>query len=109
MKGSKTENIKIGRGELKEICKEYEYDPDPFNEEDERVHRLKQALSKLERSDFIIFCLYMEYQSERKVGEILGCSRTPVSRTLRRIKEEIKRNYDDIEDADTNTTDGVHN
>lgn len=103
------DEIKIGRGELKEICKEYEYDDDPFNDEEEKVHKLKYALSKLERSDFIIFCLYMEYQSERKVGEILGCSRTPVSRTLRRIKEEIRKIYDDIEDVDIDTTSGVHN
>lgn len=102
----RSERIQIEPKELKAICKEYEYDDDPFCDEDDRVHDLKHALSKLERSDYIIFCLYLEYQSERKVAEILGCSRTPVSRTLKRIKEEILRYYD-LESDNNNPPDSV--
>lgn len=101
------EKINIDPKELKAICKEYEYDPDIMNDEDERVHELKYALSLLDRSDFIIFCLYMELQSERKVADILGCSRTPVSRTLKRIKEQIMTNY--VRNALDNTNHSVDN
>lgn len=83
--------INIKGEEIKAIMAEYEFNDDTIFEEDERVYKIKEALTKLEPADKIIWCLYMEFQSERKVAKILGCSRTPVNRALKRIKEEIKK------------------
>lgn len=83
--------IQIDPKELKAICKEYEFDPDTaLFEEDERVYQIKEALTKIDRADFIIFSLYMEMQSERKVAKQLGVSRTPINRAIKRIKQQIK-------------------
>lgn len=81
--------ITISGEEIKAIMAEYEFNEDTIFEEDERVYKIKEALTHLEPADKIIWCLYMEFQSERKVAKILGCSRTPVNRTLKRIKSEI--------------------
>lgn len=87
-------NIDITAKELKAICKEYEYDEEAHmlldEGEDERPHLIKKAMSQLDKSDFIIFCLYMEYKSERKVASVLGCSRTPIHNELVKITQQIK-------------------
>ncbi len=87
-------SIKITPNELKAICKEYEYDEEAHmmieEGEDERPHLIKKAMTYLDRADYIIFCLYMEYRSERKVASLLGCSRTPLHNLLDKIKKQIK-------------------
>ena len=84
-------NINITAKELKAICKEYEYDAEAhlLSEDDERPFLIKKAMSKLDKSDYIIFCLYMEYKSERKVAQLLGCSRTPLHNNIVKTKEQI--------------------
>lgn len=77
--------------EVRAICKEYEFDEETaLFEEDERVYKIKEALSKIDRADYVLFCLYMEMQSERKVAEQFGVSRTPINRAIKRIKKAIK-------------------
>ena len=89
--------IRIDPKELKAICKEYEFDPDTaLFEEDERVYQIKEALTKIDRADFILFSLYMEMQSERKVAKQLGVSRTPINRAIKRIKQQIRDLMDDV-------------
>ena len=66
-------------------------------EEDERVYDIKEALTKIDRADFIIFSLYMEMQSERKVAKQLGVSRTPINRAIKRIKQQIRDLMDDVD------------
>ena len=87
-------NINITPKELRAICKEYEYNEEEHlmldEDEDERPFLIKKAMTHLDKSDFIIFCLYMEYKSERKVAALLGCSRTPLHTNLVKIKKEIK-------------------
>lgn len=85
-------NINITAKELRAICKEYEYDAEAhlLSEDDERPFLIKKAMSKLDKSDYIIFCLYMEYKSERKVAQLLGCSRTPLHNNIVKTKEQIK-------------------
>lgn len=86
-------SINISAKELKAICKQYEYNDEQYmfmtDEENETVYKIKKILSTLPIPDFIIFCLYMEYQSERKVARILGCSRTPIHKLLMEIKQKI--------------------
>lgn len=86
-------NLNITAKELKAICKEYEYNEQEHlmldEGEDERPHLIKKAMTNLDKSDYIIFCLYMEYKSERKVASLLGCSRTPLHNNLAKTKEQI--------------------
>lgn len=84
-------DIKITPEELKAICKEYEFNPEKdMWEEDERIYKIKKAMSMLEKSEYIIYCLYLNYQSERKVAKLLGVSRTPINRELKKITNKLK-------------------
>lgn len=84
--------------ELKAICSEYAFDEDTaIFEEDTRVYAIKKALSTLDKADYILWCLYMELQSERKVAKQLGVSRTPINKAIKRIKQEITAKIEDDE------------
>ena len=85
--------VTLNGDELKRMLKDYEYDPvtEFWDEEgDERAWDIKRTLSQLDVSERLIFVLYLETQSERELGQLLGCSRTPVSRELKKIKEKIR-------------------
>ena len=85
--------ITLNGDELKRMLKDYEYDQvTEFWDEDgdERAWAIKRALSQLDVSERLIFVLYLEVNSERELGQLLGCSRTPVSRELKKIKEKIR-------------------
>ena len=85
--------VTLNGDELKRMLKDYEYDQvTEFWDEDgdERAWAIKRALSQLDVSERLIFVLYLETQSERELGQLLGCSRTPVSRELKKIKEKIR-------------------
>ena len=85
--------VTLNGDELKRMLKDYEYDPvTEFWDEDgdERAWAIKRALSQLDVSERLIFILYLEVNSERDLGQLLGCSRTPVSRELKKIKEKIR-------------------
>ena len=85
--------IDITPDELHSIMKEYEYDPDIMNEEDERSLNIKIALSRLPEADKIIWCLYMELGSSRKLGQLLGgISHSTVLKEINRIKTDIMTN-----------------
>ena len=76
--------------EIKDILDEYAYDPDIFNNEDERTLSIKKAMTKLAPADKIMFCLYLEIGSSRKLGEFLGgISHSTILREISRIKEII--------------------
>ena len=78
--------------EVKAICAEYEFNEDTaLWEDDARVYAIKKALSKLEKGDYIIFCLYMELQSKRKVAKQLGVSYSTMKKTIKRIKSNIMK------------------
>lgn len=85
--------VSLNGDELKRMLKDYEYDPvTEFWDEDgdERAWDIKRALSQLDVSERLIFILYLEVNSERELGQLLDCSRTPVSRELKKIKEKIR-------------------
>lgn len=83
------DTIKITASELKDILKEYEYEEDIFTLDDPRVVAIKWALSQIPDADRIIFCLWLDQQSSRKVGKILGVSHSTILKELKRIKAEI--------------------
>lgn len=92
-KGKNT--IEIKPVELRNIMSQFE--PDMLTDSEE-IYRYKEAIQNLEKSDAIIFSLYAELASERKVAELLGVSITPIHKTLTRIKKEILEDTNDNDD-----------
>lgn len=90
--------------ELKEFLPDYEMDTSIFSDEDETIRYIKRALLLLKDSkpsDYIIFMMYVEDGSLRKVGRRLGVSHTIVYKLIKQIRidlnniiEKLKR--DDI-------------
>lgn len=92
-----TKKLNLTSEELKGICSQFQMNDDDFLTLDDRTLLAKEIMSRLSPSDFAILSLYLEYQSQRKVGEILGVSKTPIATALQKIKEEIeliKQEYD---------------
>lgn len=89
-------DINVSSKELKNIMSEYEPDMLTDNED---VYNFKQAIQSLQKSDQIIFCLYTELESERKVAELLGVSRSPIHKLIVDIRKQIT---DYLEKDDTN-------
>lgn len=83
------ETIRISASELRDILKEYEYEENIFTLDDPRVVAIKWALSKIPDADRIIYCLWLDLESSRKVGRILGVSHSTILKELKRIKNEI--------------------
>lgn len=94
--GEKVDN-KLTSRELKAIVAEYTYDEDerfsdellPEPKRSDKEWETLRALNKVNKSDFIIYCLYLNYGSARRVGKLLGTSHAPVTRVLRRVEDEI--------------------
>ena len=80
---------------------DYEPDDSIWREYDDDILNLKQAMDSLSDADRIIFVLYAEYGSLRKVGKQLGVSHSIVYKNIRRIKmdmlEWIKANTENDE------------
>ena len=88
--------MEISSMELKRIMKDYEFSHDMMTEEDERSAKSKAALSLLPQADRIIFTLFADIGSAKKVADIIGISQTLMYRELKRIRAEIKKNYEKI-------------
>lgn len=79
-------NISIKPSELRNILEQFK--PDMLRDDDE-YFKYKEAMEHLDKSDKIIFSLYAELQSERKVAELLGVSRSPIHKIITKIRKEI--------------------
>lgn len=86
---------------LKRVMEDYQPDESIWREYDDDVLYLKQAMDNLSDADRIIFVLYCEYGSLRKVGKILGVSHSIIYKNIRRIKllmyDFIKTNCDNAD------------
>lgn len=80
---------KITGKELRSILGEYEYNDDVMCEDTAKVRAAKKALQNISESDRIIYCLYLDQQSSRKVGKLLGVSHSTILKQLQRIKAEL--------------------
>lgn len=96
MEKTKTD-IKITTNEVKNICSQFSIDDDSIMTDTDEMLQLKKAMSKLDRSDFIIMSLYAELASERNLATILGVSRTPINKELKRIRKILKGYLEDDE------------
>lgn len=78
----------------KKIKDDYAFTPDILDQDDIRVARVKKImrdeLSEVERT---ILILYMELQSFRKLGEVMGCSHQTMRNEVQRIKDKIFKSY----------------
>lgn len=62
---------------------------DIFSEDEEYIYQLKKAVEALPQADKIIFVMYCESGSLRKVGKELGLSHTIIYKEITRIKKMI--------------------
>ena len=74
---------------LNKVLDEYKPDNSIWRDYDDDVLMLKEAISSLSDSDRIIFVMYAEYGSLRKVGKQLGVSHSIIYKNIMRIKKEI--------------------
>lgn len=83
---------------LKKVMEDYQPDESIWREYDDEILWLKKAMDELSDADRIIFVLYCEYGSLRKVGRILGVSHSIIYKNISRIKKQmydyIKSNID---------------
>lgn len=86
---------------INRVMEDYKADYSIWREDDDDMMNLKQAIDSLSESDRIIFVLYCEYGSLRKVGKKLGVSHSIIYKNVRRIKlqmlEWIKSNTNNEE------------
>ena len=82
-----TVKLKISPQEVKNIVSQYDIND---NDTDES-YAIKQAMNKLELSDKIIYCLYMELGTKTAVADVLGISRISTTRIIKQIEDHIKQ------------------
>lgn len=85
-KEKENHTIEISPKELRNILSQFEPNMLTDNEE---TYKMKEAIQHLDKSDAIIFSLYAELESERKVADILGVSRSPIHKIIAKIKQQI--------------------
>lgn len=85
---------------LQNIIDDYKVKQGIFNDDEHHIHILKKAINNLNDADKIIFILYAEYSSLRKVGDLLGVSHTIVYKEIKRINNLI---YDYIKTNSNNS------
>lgn len=74
---------------LNRVMEDYEPDETIWREYDDNILNIKQAMDSLSDADRIIFALYCEYGSLRKVGKQLGVSHSIIYKNIRRIKLQM--------------------
>ncbi len=76
--------------EFRDIRRDYDFDPSIFNDEDERIRRVKQVImTEIDPVDRVLFLMYTDCGSLRKLGAHFGVSHTTLAKEIRRIKQEI--------------------
>lgn len=84
------------------IAEDYAFDGDIFNDEPERIARVKYIVNKrLNQVDRTLIILYADCQSFRKLGRRLGLSHTTVRAEIVRIRAEILKIYKELEKQET--------
>ena len=87
--------------DYKTIREDYTFNPDIFNDEPEKVARVKYIINRrLNQVDRTLIILYTDCQSYRKLGKRLGLSHTTIRGEIMRIKAEILRIYNELKEQD---------
>lgn len=83
--------------DYKVIKEEYKWDSSIFNQDEERVSKLKEIINtKLSVVDKTIILLYVDCQSYRKLGKRFGLSHMTIRREVLRIKKIILEEYSNV-------------
>lgn len=83
--------------DYREVRDDYAFNPDIMNDEDDRSRIVKYIINRvLPPADKVIIILYFELHSYRKLGEKMGLSHMSVAREVRRIKADILKEYERI-------------
>lgn len=75
--------------DIKKIIEDYEPNNSIWSEDDEQMNKIKNIVSNLNYADKIIFTLYCETGSLRKLGKMLGVSHSTAYKCIKDIKEQI--------------------
>lgn len=78
----------------KEVRQDYAFDPSIFNDEPEKVRRIKEIIDALPEVDKILFIMYAECGSLRKLARRLGFSHMTLAKEIQRIRKKILETYD---------------
>lgn len=80
----------------KDIKADYTFDPSIFNDEPERIRRVKEIIANdLTPVEQTIILLYTDCQSYRKLGARLGLSHMTVRREVLRIRQKIMQKFNE--------------
>lgn len=91
MKQTKKHTIKLTPEEIRCIYKDYQFDLDSLEYDDETL-ALFTSFNKLTEAEKIIMELYAEFSSQRKVADLLNVSRTTIVKSLNAIRKKILDN-----------------
>ena len=87
--------------DYKRIREDYAWNSDIFNDEPERIDRVKYIVNRvLNQTDRTLIILYADCHSYRKLGRRLGLSHTTVRTEILRIRKLILEEYQKLEAQD---------
>ena len=69
--------------------------PDLENPKNEQLKQLHQFISELKELDKALILLYLEGNKQDVIAEILGISKTNVTTKIGRIKEQLKKRFEE--------------
>lgn len=76
--------------EFRDLRRDYAFDPSIFNDEDEKIRRVKQVImTEIDPVDRVLFLMYADCGSLRRLGAHFGVSHTTLAKEIRRIKQDI--------------------
>lgn len=90
-----SKNKKIQTVSDNEYILEIAETPDLDNPKNEQLKQLHQFISELKELDKALILLYLEGNKQDAIAEILGISKTNVATKIGRIKEQLKRRFEE--------------
>lgn len=89
MNTTETPERKLYR-DYREIKQDFAFDPSIFNDEPDRVRRVKQIIAEeLDPVDRVLILMYIDCGSLRKLGRRLNVSHVTINKEIRRIRQTI--------------------
>lgn len=85
----------------KGIRDEFAFDADPMCGDSPRARRVKWVCShRLETAERVLIYLYAELGNITDLAQLLGVARSTLGDELKRIKDKIRQEYDNVVDTD---------
>lgn len=81
---------KVTKDEIRLIKEDYQFDESIFNEQDEITREAFKIVSELPEPSKMLFLLYTEFGTYKKVGEILNVSSVTAAKEIKKIQQQIK-------------------